>query len=63
MIHWMWLLDFPDRELTPGEESTDFKRMYEKVGRRGSLSFKTTRFNPDPEDKYTSPLGMVMQKS
>ncbi len=60
MIHWIWLLDFPDRDHVRRTALTDFKLMYEKVG---TLHFKAKRFNPNPEDKGTSPLAMAMQKS
>ncbi len=60
MIHWVWLLDFPDRAHVRRTELIDFELMYEKLG---NLHFKAKAFNSDIEDKETSPLAMAMQKS
>lgn len=60
MIHWVWLLDFPDRDDVQRTELTEFERMYEKVGH---LHFKAKCLHSDIEDKDTSPLAMAMQKS
>ena len=61
MIHWVWLLDHPDRgHPFRMDDLTDFKRMFEKVG---TLHFRAKRFNPADEDDDTSPLEMAMRKS
>lgn len=60
MIDWVWLLDFPDRTEVPRIESSDFKRMYEKVR---SLHFKARGFYQNIKDKDTSPLATAMEKS
>ena len=60
MMHWIWLLDLPDKGRVQRTDLIDFKRMY---GKLGHLHFKANRFNPADEDEDILPLSMAMQES